>query len=82
MTQRAGLNPDSWLNVKKWMPLLNQPIYYETLKHGYARGGEAVILVENIRGYYGMLKRLEPDRTSASNAISYRLFEPLQRLLR
>jgi membrane-bound lytic murein transglycosylase F len=82
-TVRAGLNPDSWSDVKKWMPLLNQPDYYEKLKHGYARGGEAVILVENIRSYYDMLKRLEPEQTSdASNTISYRLIEPLKRLLR
>jgi membrane-bound lytic murein transglycosylase F len=83
LTVRAGLNADSWSDVKKWMPLLNQPDYYEKLKHGYARGGEAVILVENIRSYYDMLKRLEPEQTSdASNTISYRLIEPLKRLLR
>ena len=82
LTQRAGLNPDRWLNVKKWMPLLDQPIYYETLKYGYARGGEAVILVENVRGYYGLLRHMEPNRTHASDAISYRLFEPLQSLMR
>jgi membrane-bound lytic murein transglycosylase F len=83
LTRRAGLNPDSWLDVKKQMPLLNRPGYYRTLKHGYARGGEAVILVESIRNYYDMLKRLEPGPTrSASEEISYRLIEPLQRLLR
>src|SRR4030066_86351 len=82
LTQRAGMSPDSWMDVKKWMPLLNRPGYYETLKHGYARGGEAVILVESIRNYYDMLKRLEPGPTqSASEQISYRLIEPLQRLL-
>ncbi|MFZ2541963.1 MAG: membrane-bound lytic murein transglycosylase MltF, partial [Gallionella sp.] len=41
LTRRAGLDPDSWSDVKKWMPRLNQPGYYETLKRGYARGGEA-----------------------------------------
>jgi hypothetical protein len=29
-----------------------------------------------------MLKRLEPDETVDSSAISYRLIEPLKRLLR
>ena len=83
LTSRANQNPDSWLDVKKQLPLLNQPGYYQKLKHGYARGGEAVILVESIRNYYDMLKRLEPERTViASNAISYRLIEPLHRLLR
>ncbi|HXU92187.1 MAG TPA: membrane-bound lytic murein transglycosylase MltF [Gallionella sp.] len=83
LTKRMGMNPDSWADVKKWMPSLNQPGYYETLKYGYARGGEAVILVESIRSYHDMLKRLAPDETAfASGAISYRLVEPLKRLLR
>ncbi|MDD2913900.1 MAG: membrane-bound lytic murein transglycosylase MltF [Gallionella sp.] len=77
LTTRAGLNPDSWADVKKWMPLLNRPEYYETLKHGYARGGEAVILVESIRSYYDMLKKLESGKTSTGlNSFSYRLREP------
>lgn len=59
LTQRMGMDSDRWVDVKKWMPLLNQPEYFEQLKHGYARGGEAVILVENIRMYYDMLKRLD-----------------------
>jgi membrane-bound lytic murein transglycosylase F len=83
LTRRAGLNPDSWADVKRWMPLLNRPKYYKTLKHGYARGGEAVILVESIRSYYDMLKRLEPEKTEAAPEVSYRLVAPMpmQRLL-
>jgi membrane-bound lytic murein transglycosylase F len=83
LTERAGLNPDSWTDVKKWMPLLSRPQYYETLKHGYARGGEAVILVESIRSYYDMLRRLEPDQPETTQAEpSYQLVPPsLQRLL-
>jgi membrane-bound lytic murein transglycosylase F len=65
LTKNAGLNPDSWADIKKWMPLLNHPEYYKTLKYGYARGGEAVILVEKIRSYFGMLKRLESGKASA-----------------
>ena len=83
LTTRNGGNPDSWTDVKKWMPLLNQPGYYETLKYGYARGGEAVILVESIRSYYDMLKRLESENAEADTvSISYRLIEPIKRLLR
>ena len=82
LTEHAGLNPDSWADVKKWMPLLSRPSYYKTLKHGYARGGEAVILVESIRSYYDMLKRLEPSQPKAtSDVVSYRLIEPMQHLL-
>jgi membrane-bound lytic murein transglycosylase F len=83
LTKRAGLNPDSWSDVKKWMPSLNQPGYYETLKYGYARGGEAVILVESIRSYCDMLKRLEPEKPApaAEPAVSYSLLEPFKNLL-
>ena len=86
LTQRAGLNPDSWADVKKWMPLLNRPGYYEKLKNGYARGGEAVILVESIRSYYDMLKRLAPDPVPDTapedqESTSYQLLEPLKKLL-
>ena len=82
LTERAKLNPDSWADVKKLMPLLNRPGYYETLKHGYARGGEAVILVESIRSYYDMLKRLEPDQPAGvPEETSYHLFGPMRHLL-
>jgi membrane-bound lytic murein transglycosylase F len=82
LTQRMGMDPNSWADVKKWMPMLNQPGYYETLKYGYARGGEAVILVENIRNYHDMLKRLESDHAQESASFSYKLVEPLKKLLR
>jgi membrane-bound lytic murein transglycosylase F len=82
LTRRAGLNPDSWSDIKKWMPQLSRANYYSTLKHGYARGGEAVILVESIRNYYDMLKRLEPNQpTAVPEEVSYRLVAPMQRLL-
>jgi len=55
LTQRMGMDANRWVDVKKWMPKLTQPQYFELLKHGYARGGEAVILVENIRMYLNML---------------------------
>jgi len=64
LTQRQGGNTDTWVDVKKWMPSLNNPVYFETLKHGYARGGEAVIFVENIRAYYDMLSRLTSSSES------------------
>jgi membrane-bound lytic murein transglycosylase F len=82
LTSRAGKNPDSWADVKKWMPMLGQPKYYKTLKHGYARGGEAVILVESVRSYYGILQRLEPNQPALiPQEPSYRLIEPMPRLL-
>jgi hypothetical protein len=39
---------------------LAEPESFNTLKHGYARGGEAMQLVDNIRNYYDILARAEP----------------------
>jgi len=52
-------DPDSWYTMKKILPLLAQPKYYQRLKSGKGRGGEAVILVENIRVYADILFRRE-----------------------
>ncbi len=59
LTQRQKGDPNAWLDVKKWMPSLSNPGYFNSLKYGYARGGEAVIFVENIRAYYDILTRLD-----------------------
>lgn len=52
-------DPNSWYEMKKVLPLLSRPQYYRRLKSGRARGGEAVIMVENVRGYYDVLARFE-----------------------
>ncbi len=61
LTRRAGDNPNSWADVKKHMPLLSQAQYYQTVPYGYARGGEAVVLVERVRSFYHMLQQLSPQ---------------------
>ncbi|HEX7811067.1 MAG TPA: membrane-bound lytic murein transglycosylase MltF [Burkholderiales bacterium] len=69
LTQRRGLNPDSWVDVRNTLPLLARSDYYTTVKRGFARGGEAVILTENIRNYYDILLRYEePHRPLFSDA--------------
>ena len=59
LTQRHGLNADTWVDVKKTLPLLTRSDFYTTVKRGFARGGEAVILTENIRNYFDILVRYE-----------------------
>jgi membrane-bound lytic murein transglycosylase F len=59
LTARMGLNADSWLDVRKAYPRLREPEVFETLKHGFCRGDEAVQFVENIRNYTDILMRLE-----------------------
>jgi membrane-bound lytic murein transglycosylase F len=53
-------DPNSWYDMKKVLPLMSQPEFYNRLKAGPARGGEAVVLVENIRNYYDILCKFEP----------------------
>ncbi|MDR0996838.1 MAG: membrane-bound lytic murein transglycosylase MltF [Zoogloeaceae bacterium] len=68
LAARLGVDGDAWPEMKKILPLLARPAYYSRLKSGKARGGEAVILVENIRVFYDILTRYEkPYRPKAFN---------------
>jgi membrane-bound lytic murein transglycosylase F len=59
LARRRRLNPDSWFDLRKTLPLLARSDYYATVKRGFARGGEAVILTENVRNYFDILMRYE-----------------------
>lgn len=59
LAQRRRLNPDVWPDLKKTLPLLAKSEHHSTLRHGYSRGGEAVIFVENIRTYYDILLKYQ-----------------------
>ncbi|MDP3539008.1 MAG: membrane-bound lytic murein transglycosylase MltF [Azonexus sp.] len=60
IAKQLKADPNAWYEMKRVLPLLAKPQYYQRLKSGRARGGEAVILVENIRSYYDILARHEP----------------------
>ena len=55
LAQQQKLNPDLWSDVKKVLPLLALPEYYQSAKLGYARGGMPVAFVDRVRGYYDVL---------------------------
>ena len=55
LTQSMGMDPSSWRDVKKVLPLLQQSKYYKQTRYGYARGSEAVHYVDSIRRYYDTL---------------------------
>ena len=55
LAQAEGLNPNKWVDVKKMLPRLSQKQWYSKTRHGYARGGEPVHYVANIRRYYDIL---------------------------
>ena len=64
LTEQAGKNPDRWLDVKEFLPLLTQKEWYSQTRYGYARGHEPVIYVQNIRRYYDVLVHMtEPVDT-------------------
>ena len=55
LAPQQKLNPDLWSDVKKVLPLLAQPEFYQNAKLGYARGGMPVAFVDRVRGYYDVL---------------------------
>lgn len=55
LTERNGGNPDKWVSVKRFLPLLSEKKWYDQTRYGYARGREPVQYVENIRSYYDIL---------------------------
>lgn len=62
LTEDAGRNPDRWMDVKEFLPLLAQKEWYSKTRYGYARGHEPVIYVQNIRRYYDVLAWMtEPE---------------------
>jgi membrane-bound lytic murein transglycosylase F len=63
LAQRQKLNPDSWADLKKTLPLLNKAEYYSTVKNGFARGGAPVVFVESVRTYYRILEKYEEKHT-------------------
>lgn len=66
--KQLKVDPNAWYDMKRVLPLLAKPQYYSRLKSGRARGGEAVILVENIRSYYDILLRNEAALPSVAPA--------------
>lgn len=65
LTQRHGGDPDRWMDVREYLPLLSQKKWYKQTKHGYARGREPVIYVENIRRYLDTLMWLTREEKTA-----------------
>jgi membrane-bound lytic murein transglycosylase F len=63
LTQRQGGDPNLWQDVMQRLPLLQKTEYFKDTRHGYARGVEALTLVQNVRHYRGILALQEiPDQ--------------------
>ena len=57
LAQRLEKDPLRWVELEQILPLLAQRKHYKTLKHGYARGSEAVYYVKQIRDYRDILSK-------------------------
>ena len=57
--QRDRLDPDRWRDVRRTLPLLALPEYYDKARLGYARGGMPVAFVDRVRAYYDILLRTQ-----------------------
>jgi len=55
ITEKNGGNPDRWADVRENLPLLAKQQWFSQTRYGYARGGEPVRYVGNIRRYYDIL---------------------------
>ncbi len=51
-----GLNPEKWSSLKKTLPLLAKPEYYQKTQYGYCRGVEPIEYINKIYLYYDILK--------------------------
>ncbi|WP_143735931.1 membrane-bound lytic murein transglycosylase MltF [Methyloprofundus sedimenti] len=77
ITQKLGKNPDKWIDVKQSLPLLTKKRWFTKTKHGYARGKEPVMYVDNIRNYLDLLiwytsnKEITEMSTMQPNAMSF-----------
>lgn len=69
LTQKNGKNPNLWPDVKEFLPLLAKKKWYEQTRHGYARGGEPVRYIENIRRYYDILLQTPLSNGNSTTAI-------------
>ena len=56
LAQKAGRDPDSWQDVRDFLPLLQEERWYTKTENGYARGWEPVRYVDNVRGYRDLLE--------------------------
>ena len=56
LTQKAGDDPSSWIDVEKHLPKLSRKQWYQQTKYGFARGGEPVAFVRQIQRYFDILR--------------------------
>ena len=76
LAEAEGLDPNKWLDVQKILPRLSQKQWYSKTRYGYARGGEPVHFVRNIRRYYDILTWVTQPQLEGSQLAESSLHVP------
>ena len=66
LAQTQGKDPDSWADVKQYLPWLAQERWYQQARRGYARGWEPVHFVDEVRGFLAVLEWYGTDQAAAT----------------
>lgn len=61
LARQKGEAPEKWSVVKNYLPLLSKEQWFKQTRRGFARGQEPVTYVDNIRGYYDLILRLDEE---------------------
>ncbi len=65
-----GHDNTTWVSMRRVLPMMSKPRFARRLRAGPARGGEAVIMTENVRAFYDILRRLGNSGDDAPTALS------------
>jgi membrane-bound lytic murein transglycosylase F len=55
LAKTSGRDPDKWVHVREFLPLLSRKAWYRKTRYGYARGHEPVAYVKRVRRYRDLL---------------------------
>ena len=76
LAEAEGLDPNKWLDVKQILPRLSQKQWYSKTRYGYARGGEPVHFVANIRRYYDILTWVTQPQLEGQQLVQSEMHTP------
>jgi membrane-bound lytic murein transglycosylase F len=76
LTRAAKGDWNTWTDVRPSIRLLANPDYSARTRHGFARGGETLNFVNNVRNYYNVLKWLTPDEGDDADWMRPRVSPP------
>lgn len=85
LAQKDNKDPNKWMVVKEYLPLLSKKKWYSQTRYGYARGYEPVAYVQNIRRYYDVLTWMSQPQTNGSivskEAVGFETKPPVDAIL-